>query len=485
MKIDSIDALSISFKNHAMRRSCISLALRIAQILALGQVLISTATASATYRYGFEIVRAQDADPPAVPESLQAALVAAEEVARAHPADLAPPWVDLPNGRVVVSGATSSGMKLAQAAMKELNRPINGGGPASLASSPSPGLLQAPPARRSLASLQAIEDSIIAADSLDDAEQVQMIRQDAASNRLVITVRSASDRLLKSLAEKFDGDSLLIEVDETDIEQTTGRFYDFSPFSGGAEVRALNGFNRPYWFCTTGFPWKVNITLYGTHVSGGMLTAGHCALPNEITYFWSTNSTTLTPGSNAAVGNQYMGKILPGWSTYRSDVGSVKMANSGTYQGDVALILVTPRGEDVTSYIYGVHSAGPGNVPMHKVQGMLHRPMKPGDQNVCYSGTQSGEMCGYNVTAIGISYKPRGEKWHRNLVVAQKGRKFLDNNACAKPGDSGSPVFALAGNKAVALGILSGKETGYFNCKIFFTDMHTVAGAFPGTLAIH
>lgn len=401
----------------------------------------------------------EEADVPDVPDAMVSQFQQAAELAESNVEDFAYPHLDFANGRVSIRAATARGQQLgAQLAQKIAGPGMDGRPtiPPEVATS-----------SRSIQLLESITDQLISwtANSANDGQLIRSIGQDTDQNRLVLTVASPSDRLFAAIASAFGTSAIAVRVDAKTWSADVGiRKLDRSPFWGGADIDARNQRDEVQFYCSTGFPWRLSMTLAGTHVTHGMLTAGHCTLNPAPTYYHSTLGV-------------YEGRVLPGWSTFQRGVGTVKMTGQSTYMGDAALMLVTPVDTNIQNRVY----SGPTDSGVsHKVTAISRGEMYLHQKGVCTSGVTTGEQCGYTVISVHNTVNA-DEGVTRNVAILQK------KTGCSRPGDSGGPVYTVVDGNAIAQGILDGHESGIgspTNCHTYVTDIHTFIRAFPGTIAV-
>jgi hypothetical protein len=379
--------------------------------------------------------------PPA--EVLAVAYDDAVELARANPSDFGYPWIDKAGGRVVLTVSSLVGARLARGFL-----PRQAAALATVATRAG---------GRSWAHLEWIKDDAtrLVEAGLPDADLIWVTESDTENNRILITVSEISDRLLEGLAKRYGTDSVAIRHDPSADDRklrTTGRNDDWSPFYGGAHI------NLPT-FCTSGFPWVSGSTQM-------MLTAAHCA---------PTGGLVNTP-------IQDMGSITSGSRENWSDsTGTTYYTGQSTYRGDVALIQMN-SGRSAGTSIY-VGPAGSGQ--SRTVREMWSRSPQHGD-HYCTSGIASGELCGWVVDFVGVNVRVEFlGGWARHVTIGSK------LGWCARPGDSGAPVYTIRSDGGVAAkGILSGGSGGgsdYYGgaadfCLTSFTDIWDPYHALPGVL---
>jgi len=214
------------------------------------------------------------------------------------------------------------------------------------------------------------------------------------------------------------------------------RCYDLAPgFWGGAVISIFgNGYILTY--CSTGF---------GVHYSNGstgMLTAGHCIHSDEVpsgSTWWNGQATTEL-----------------------GSTGHTPFLASSTASHDSGVI-VTPAGSG-DRYYDGPSIYAGDTYNTKVVTGQL--PSNPGDW-MCESGAIGGVLCNIKVLSTGDTTWLGG--YHISGLVSATD----PSSSAPVPGDSGGPVFSLAGTGAVtARGTITGGVSGIV---IYYTPMDVIS----------
>jgi hypothetical protein len=200
----------------------------------------------------------------------------------------------------------------------------------------------------------------------------------------------------------------------------TGRLNDFAPYWGGGRIQ--NNDNGS--FCTAGFAVTANGSNY-------MLTAGHCGRPGggwnngNDTLFFGTGAREHVPHDLLLISSRVSGRIWDG------GVGS----------------------GEFTKGVAGWDWTWPG-------------------EYLCTSGSVSGVICdqvvsnSFTFAFCGWDAYGRYECYNDLVVANQK-----DGRVAGRPGDSGGPVFSLAGSgRVTAKGTITG---GIGTSGLIFQDFGT------------
>lgn len=231
----------------------------------------------------------------------------------------------------------------------------------------------------------------------------------AAERALVAHVKARYGALVQVVAQAA-GSATGTSLDCTD-NLSIGQ-YCYPPLRGGIEIFSVNsqGQSQPG-LCTGGF-------IASSRIDGKLyqFTAGHCAVeaPNGATNRWATAFPNLSGHVIGTVHHYIWG--LSG------DEAILNINNPGPAgwklpQGWVAVM----KGPNTTlNEEYPISSA------QYSTLGA----------RVCESGEAAGSICGI-VTALGVSYcyGPQNQQ-------CTKVNNLGEASFCAKPGDSGAPVFA-------------------------------------------
>ncbi|KFE61990.1 S1 family peptidase [Hyalangium minutum] len=182
------------------------------------------------------------------------------------------------------------------------------------------------------------------------------------------------------------------------------RLDDWAPYFGGARIKNSTV------SCSSGFA-------VGNLFGQGMLTAGHCAHGNGVTFYTGVGNVM---GSTTAYNKPY-------------DTVRIAVAASGDiYDGGVGV-------GEFTKGVAGASRNYVGNW-------------------VCTSGSFSGARCNIMVTNVGIYWNDITTYRYGPMVEAEE----QSHEFAAGPGDSGGPVFSLSSTAGmvVAKGTISAGDPG-------------------------
>lgn len=443
---------------------------------------------------GFDLIPANsmtDVDGTSAPASdaLLQELDADTALAEQNPEDLSLPYLDASQTKIIFNAVTPRGVSLVGALI---------GGPrlAENAES-SPTVLGPLMARTSVRRMQQIRDAIASRPAFAEAIHVTELSDDAPSNKVRISIDKFTPDLERLVAANFTADEVSFQLGGVQAKALLGRFDDTSPFRGGAKIARVDTSNPPnaQVFCSAGIPWRINANIHGVFVKGGIVTAGHCA-PNDTTsFFWTWGDSRFQP-------REFMGRVLPGWSNWKQNVGTQKpFGGINEDMGDVSLVIASTvmKDVDVTNKLYrGAGESDPSSNNVVTIDGVFHRELRGGkDGRICFSGYRTGEHCHYRVekTKVDVAYRDEFgnlEGWARKMVHISRDTKDIRN--CSAPGDSGAPVYSYPGAegdeakyKTVKVnGVLSGGgfDDKIGKCHVYFTDIHTFDKALIGSAAI-
>lgn len=394
-----------------------------------GVTMASPAIAATGQGAGVEVLLGRAGVQAALPESLAQALAVANEFAKAHPDDLAPPWADRASGVLVVPTVTATGTDVAAALRARLGYTV------------STTVTTAP---RSWAQLAHVIDEAIELTRQDvpGAGAIIATYVDAQTDRAVVLTNAAPAGLLDLLATRYGADSVAVrEVPGARRPDLQARNNDTSPFWGGSNI------NVPAGGCTSGFPWLRN----ASHV---MMSAGHCAPTGGAVT--TPPSTTMGSVANASGEN---------WNT---GTGSVFLTGQSAYKGDLSRISMTsPQQAGTNIFVGGVNSS-----TTKAIGSMFSRRGLAGD-SYCTGGAYSGEICGWTISTTG------GNVTYSNGEVARNVSTGTKSAPCTIPGDSGGPVYST-GTTVSAMGIHNGGGPNSSPCFQVFTDIWNAWDAFGG-----
>jgi hypothetical protein len=229
-----------------------------------------------------------------------------------------------------------------------------------------------------------------------------------------------------AMAHPFDATTLKLGVDS--FTTVSGRIVPMSreadtvPFSGGAVISTTTR------QCSSGFAvnWNWSIDRRG---GSGLLTAAHCE---------GLNATFFTTGAGLLIGRPWEPPL------------SNDPAND--FRTDSLLIISGPPTQ-ASIFTGGIGSQATMSPVVAGIQ------VWPG-VIVCFSGAFGGSHCGLHVDSIDNVFFGGVPAFNEAVALAsyapRKGR-FLGLGL--KQGDSGGPVYGLAGNAVVAAGTIIGYVT--------------------------
>jgi hypothetical protein len=194
--------------------------------------------------------------------------------------------------------------------------------------------------------------------------------------------------------------------------------------------------------CTVSFPVRSRTT---NRV--GVLTAGHC-------------TKTLTGG--------------PAYLVHQTE----RISSNGTAPGDLlgrverGNARLGPNGDSAFVRLVRHRSVRPlvfvGGIYTRRTIPIVGRMTPRTGMTVCYSGASTGEHCGF--TVVGgpetVLFKEGSQMIHIKHEWRASGA-----TCTSRRGDSGSPVYVRDGNRAYAVGILSGGQQKAGQCPFFFTPV--------------
>lgn len=314
----------------------------------------------------------------------------------------------------------------------------------------------------SVTALQSVRDEVLqlSETELPGVDDLQVAFVDAVNNRVVVETETADPALVTALGERYGTDTVAVSLatGTSTVDVMANRQNDTSPYYGGSRIKSYVSISSVKW-CTAGFAWRYNSKWY-------MVTAGHCT---------SGNGAITNPSDSV-----YIGPVVR--DNWKNGHGSVKLSGQSYYSGDLSLYRIN-SGLAATPRIY---KGGKTSSSSRLVHGYWKRWAQSGDK-VCTGGMQTGELCGWKVTATQATVKYSGGTTAKNMVVAKK-----TSGSCVIPGDSGGPVYTVdSQGQAFAKGIVSGgggggsdDSGGFFDpCWLYFTDIGLANSAFPGKVA--
>ena len=408
--------------------------LAVAGVLAAGGPIVGPPTAVTVSDSGVLVLRGPEAVPDPMPEAAAQLIFDLGELSRAHPDDIAYPWLDRGSGTVVLDVTTAAG--------QQLGRDVQ-----PTAATAAAGPVRTRPARFSRTALERIKDEAIDLTSATtpDGEFIYRTFVDRENNRVVIVVSKATDALVAALGKRYGTDAIVVRELPIAGLRNTGRDNDTSPFWGGARI------TTPRMTCSDGIPWQSGSSYM-------MLTAGHCIPSGGAVY---TPAVYLGGVSNASE------------ESYNVGVGTVLMTGETEYRGDIALIRIA-NGSSAVGRIY---RGGPGSGSSALVANRLTRRSDVGDK-FCVSGYRTGETCNYTVQGNQQNVRV-GNETVRNVV-----KSYLRGGACPNDGDSGGAIYLVnSDGRLTVRGVMNGFVYDFLGaCGPWFTDVYDAYRSMPGDI---
>jgi len=284
---------------------------------------------------------------------------------------------------------------------------------------------------------------------------------DPLDGTVLLSVEKLTPELAQAITTAYGTDSVRVQVaPQPTSYPAASRPHDTSPHWGGALIGTPSG------ICTSGFSWVSGSTSM-------MISAGHC----------------YPSGGNVQIDGTTIGTVASGSAeNWTNGTGTVYLTGQSTYRGDISLITMS-SGHASSGYIYRGDSASSSYAAVGE---MWSRSPVSGDQ-FCTGGSQSGEICDWTVSNVGINHTYSDGQVLRNGVETSYKQGW-----CVRPGDSGGPVYTVRSDgKVAAKGIINGAKgiingaggggSDYYGglldqCIMWFTDIYQPYYAFPGTL---
>ncbi|OPG10475.1 hypothetical protein B1R27_02200 [Streptomyces sp. GKU 895] len=434
-----------------------------------------------------------DLDSLAAPTSIESyALEAAEDRAEASPDTLAPPYLDQGTGKIVAPVTDSAAKAEATATISLTDVPVDEGGDdgtvndadeaadgttateddvaPAVATTDATVVPTTKVVDHSQAELDSIADEVLLLDEDDiaGASALASAVVDAETNKIIVEIATDNPALADGLGQRYGTDTVTVRVNPgvTQLQQTSTRWSDKSPYKGGAgyESHWLAGESaNKFKTCTTGFAWTYRGHPY-------IVSAGHCTYADG----WMDSWDKTDPDHSVTVG-------FVDVDNYANGKGSVKLSGQNYYSGDLSLIEVIENKYNVSARIYQHDSV------MRRVDNRSTKRSSKG-QKFCTGGARSSEVCGWKVTETTKRFKYHDGDVVHNMTVGQK-----NSGSCVISGDSGGPVYTVKSNGHVnAKGIISGagcdsvtddgecSDAWDGKCTVFFTDIALAEKALPG-----
>ncbi|MEV0632137.1 DNRLRE domain-containing protein [Nonomuraea wenchangensis] len=425
------------------------------------------------------------------------ALGLAEDRVSGNSSTLAPPYLDMISGQIIIPAAAAEGRDIGSAALAgtaylsgglvdwtlpgayegdEIGE--DGDGPAGLTEDYT-FTPQTPDAVNSSSRLNTIADEVLTLDAaqLPGSDAIFAARVWPERNQVIVRASAVTSELRQALAARYGTTTVSVwlspnvprpapaigsdnvSASAADAPENT-RQNDDVAVNGGSVFRTERG------QCTTGFSW-------GGTADEFMITAGHCLPQNKDPWMYENDTAWTIMGGLNKSSSTYD-------STWMDGTGSVKLPGQPTTYGDSAQAVLIGSHKNAPSIFVGSSTSG----TRRSVAGRWSRRAQDGDL-YCSGGARTGQSCNWKVAGIGWRItNDEGEvtKW------TQRG---VRGNRCLQKGDSGGPVYTIRSGDGyvTAKGILSwaafmpdGSVPGT-DCEAGFTDIHDVVLAFGDRIA--
>ncbi|MBB4942786.1 hypothetical protein FHR32_007186 [Streptosporangium album] len=388
---------------------------------------------------------------------------------------LAPPYVDMVTGNVIVPAATVDGRAVASTSLTgtaylglggvdwTLPGTYTGADTDEDAEAPAgPSeeynfTPQVPDVVNSYSKLSTIASEIPTLDpsQMPGVGGVVESRPWPERNQVLLTANAVTPELRLALAQRYGTNTVTIwlnpDATRSNIQDTRDNDNDEYVNGGGAYFTSKNA------GCTVGFAWAVP-------EGRRMVTAGHC-LPDigEFQYV------------DRVVGTERMHIGITLSSTWVMGKGSVKLPGQTQTRGDAAIVEYFDSYKPTASIFVGGVTSG----EKRPVRRSWTRRSVPGDL-FCIGGRTTGQSCNWKVEEVNKPI-PQGIDGGGFAGTLANGVRATRRGDCSEGGDSGGPIFTIESDGyVVAKGILSGGADVLGFCKLNFTDIHDVRKAFGG-----
>jgi hypothetical protein len=288
------------------------------------------------------------------------------------------------------------------------------------------GPIQLSPARYSLADLQALSMKIVKSPGFQQAGIV-MLKPAADGSGLQLGVSGSRAKAQALSAVKSDPSA--VSYTKAASRQDAGRWADIPSFFGGALIYSLGDGAD----CSSG--WPVHAT--SSSSTYYLITAGHC-----------THIPEKNLSQNQFVTAPYTGVPVKPIGTASAedltlDAGLIDTGTNGSPLG----------GNGNAIYTGQVDPTGVGTFEMTAgVDGFVDNNV--GDDDVCTSGSYSGEICGLDITSTNVMWPVN----YGDVEAVVTGIEVTNPNGtnAAGEGDSGGPIYSYVNAGLVAArGIIS------------------------------
>lgn len=307
----------------------------------------------------------------------------------------------------------------------------------------------------SIAQLEALTAKVIATGNVN----IVSAGPQFATSRVVVGVMNSDIAQRQALYQL--GGSKIAEYDAGGYAVSTSRYYDTTPFWGGAHIIFSSG--GPGQNCTSGFAWNPP-----SGSSQYMISAGHCY--TQLGNSYPTVNSVTSSGALNPIGSVAWSSIGTSGTlaSRHGDLSIYKMSGSNATQG----------------YLYvGTYDTSNSR----RVIGRVSLPEGWKGSNVYTSG--AGPALGNGTGQVLLDWISLVNQTvsYPDLNQTISNLSFGENaSTCAGGGDSGGAVYQENGTlDAYAVGIISGTNNeggGWTNCRNYFTPIGYVASDWGGSI---
>ncbi|WP_159450072.1 trypsin-like serine protease [Demequina sp. NBRC 110056] len=308
------------------------------------------------------------------------------------------------------------------------------------------------------------------AEDMATSGTVGSVGPDYSQERLVVGLDGAeSTGAIDDAIDRFSGATIGLGESGIDVayydggrpETTASRYYDTSPYKGGAAVEFTRpGHASPAQPCTTAFSWSKGSSQY-------LVTAAHCTMSTS----GDSYANARRIASNQSV--HYHGAV-----TWRS--GGALGTYSGLH-GDVAVVKVNSGSTSARVYVgtYNTDLSRIVRAPSSIPQGMHLSTLRTSGAGPRI-GNGDGEIDPDWISLVNQTVTYTSGRTYKSLTFAEH------NAQCVRQGDSGGAFYTQRSDGAAnAIGVTSGTNnggSGATNCRNYYTPISYVAQDFGGAL---
>ncbi|GAA3711246.1 hypothetical protein GCM10022224_090940 [Nonomuraea antimicrobica] len=353
------------------------------------------------------------------------ALSAAYDRAEAHGNDLAPPYVDMVTGNVIVPAASEAGQQTASEILAgtaylglgnidwtvpgtyegdDIDEDVEPPAGPTEEYSFNPQVADVGNSYGRLTSI-AREIFTLNTSQLPGVGGIVSAAPWPERNKVLLTANAVTPELRLALAQRYGTNSMVIwlKPGATRMQVMDSRDNDSDSFINGGSRYVTNDGTQ----CTTAFAWR------GTDGERYMTTAGHC-VPEDADI------------ENIMRGSQSIGTVF--WSSWKDNTGSIPLPGRTSAYGDIALLDYTGPIEPTASIFVG----GTDSPTKRPVRRSWTRRVVYGDL-YCVGGAATGQSCNWKVNAINKTFPMNyagSQQWVGDLL---NGAEVCATEAARRP----------------------------------------------------